>query len=661
MDANSMEEVGDKMDSSPAPHKERWNSNADSEQEHTQIIKIKRSGSVSSSGSSSRNVGRRQHLRGLMYDRLVAPLQRHWLLTIFAVAFIVTLAGGINASFGFYKRSSSVFTTYAQMRPTRVSSVAVIENLRGMVFSNLVGNPAQFATWSSGLKSKGIDPYLAAIPALAAQLAIDTNPPVYRAYVARKSSSISDYTVEDLLASDLLNTVVEGAQIALNYMNYGALTPSVVASISELRFLTDNWEPVILACRDMLKAPLNDYIVTNGSIALLLWCWFAGSLAVLLMALALVDRKLLHEFFNNQTIVVGLVQQVPRIAAADLVMQFEEAIEDFIAINGVDDGEDGLNVRGAGNVQKQLEKASLSTSRSGSSTNRQSERLESRTRQIKTRIIAGIAVIALSVASIYIFTLRTLDIASYVEYLIQSTDRRQNIITLRLVTREFFSGSSAIDPGLLVTMARGQISDTLALHNELTGPLALFMPNETRWTRDCTPTSPLYCATMVENSSIGWTRSLASVTMDTEILRFLQVATTVVDGMAAIPRPNPLDTSSALYKNWLLLLALSSDLQTRIFNAHSTLINTSQLEINANQAGTVVMFVTALVIAAAGYATLYFGVLRPLHRDAHAVITLIHHVPEPVVQKDVPKLLRFMESGGASLEVAASGEEDAAM
>ncbi|KAI9223184.1 hypothetical protein BC828DRAFT_376546 [Blastocladiella britannica] len=626
--------------------------------------RVQRSGSVSSAGSTTHRVARKTQLRVMLYERFMAPLRNYWLLLAFAVGFLVTLSGGLTSSLGYFDTSQNIVQTFVLTRTIRTSGMAILEALRGIVFSNVAARPTEFAQWYTALTTSGIPTYMSGIQFIAQQQAADPNLPMYRAYLSRVSPTSFDFTAVDLSSLQMLEIVAQGAHIAATYSSYGALTPALVASTAELRFLPDNLEQILIAVRDILRSSVEHYIKVNASISFALWCWFAGSMAVLIVGVVVFDQKLLKLFFVRQHIGLNLLEEIPRSTAADLVTHYEEAIEDFFSIYGLDDDSRGIGYMpngvtggGAGAHQNAEDEA---VSKQDTATAAQSATsTRSHSFNIRVSMAGGVAIIALAVAAIYIFTLQTLNVSNFLQLVVDSARRRQDILAVRVLTREYFMASTAVKPETILTLSRSYLADIADLHQALTGPIGRLIPKESLWVRDCSPTSPLYCASMVEAPEIGWTRSLASVPLDTEIARFLQVATAVVDGMSAIPRLDPFDTSSAVYKQWQLMLALSNDLQVRMFNMHLLQLAMISDEINANQAGTVGMFALAIIVSVLFCGGVAGYVMVPLRADSKALVAALHQVPESALQKEARKLGNFIDSGGAALEmVSSTGDED---
>ncbi|KAI9175686.1 hypothetical protein H9P43_006050 [Blastocladiella emersonii ATCC 22665] len=231
-------------------------------------------------------------------------------------------------------------------------------------------------------------------------------------------------------------------------------------------------------------------------------------------------------------------------------------------------------------------------------------------------------------------TLRSVQLQENMELMVASNDRRYYVDAA-----PFQRCAAASVPS---STSRTCTSDS-SLINQLLPELSI-LP------RDCS--IPGNCDGVVDRPEIDFTRSVASLPLNSEIDRMLDVASQVIDLMATTST-NTSDLSSQAYKQWSLLMALTDDIVLRLGLIDSSIQAVLNQRVAQSQSFCILTF-AAFVIATCSCLAAYIAlVIRKLQREARSLTTLLYLIPQPML-KELGELSRFLEPGGLTLQMSSS-------
>ncbi|KAI9220843.1 hypothetical protein BC828DRAFT_103844 [Blastocladiella britannica] len=195
------------------------------------------SGSQTSGTSASRVERHKANMRRVLNERVIRPLRTvRIVLTFGFLFFVATLIGFIVCLQMFNATVDVLQNQFATSRTARRLVSVVLENVRLMVFNNLLGAQADFNTALAALKANIAILSTQLLPVVAQSWNyLKTPPPLFRVYKALLSPTSVDYQALSYNALQISQTVVQAGQTALVYANFGQLTPDIFSNAPELR------------------------------------------------------------------------------------------------------------------------------------------------------------------------------------------------------------------------------------------------------------------------------------------------------------------------------------------------------------------------------------------------------------------------------------------
>ncbi|KAI9179302.1 hypothetical protein H9P43_005965 [Blastocladiella emersonii ATCC 22665] len=134
----------------------------------------------------------------------------------------------------------------------------------------------------------------------------------------------------------------------------------------------------------------------------------------------------------------------------------------------------------------------------------------------------------------------------------------------------------------------------------------------------------------------------------------LDVASEVIDLMA-LSSTNATDTSSQVYRKWLLLTTLADDVAARLNLIDGAIQGVLNQRVTQSQALCILTFVALVLATCACLAAYVVLAIRKLQREARALTTLLYLISHPM-PKELREINRFLESGGLTLHTAPEEE-----
>ncbi|KAI9217547.1 hypothetical protein BC828DRAFT_254515 [Blastocladiella britannica] len=298
--------------------------------------------------------------RRLLLERVTKPLSNIWVLYVSTFLLLVSMSAGFAGCLQFFNATmTTINVQFYATREARKNAVALLENLRLMVYANVMHLPTEFASAVQAIGSSLADVSGAQIPIIAQYLASLPSPPQQFAMyspVLQNGSQTIDYEVHLYSALGLLGAIVKASNIAMVYNAFGALTPAVWATVPELVFLQANWMEILAALISLPDAGINAYntLVNNSTILLVvalcvslaLVCLnaFIALRAVCPLFYSLTRMKILSQilqvlwgYFNEEQQIQRLLLTMPRRTASTLLATIEEEIENFIEVTSGED------------------------------------------------------------------------------------------------------------------------------------------------------------------------------------------------------------------------------------------------------------------------------------------------------------------------------------
>ncbi|KAI9176011.1 hypothetical protein H9P43_006375 [Blastocladiella emersonii ATCC 22665] len=599
-----------------------------------------RAGSHTSGTSASRTQRQALQMRRSLLERVSRPLNSNKLMVISCLLFLGSIIIGFYACLLFFSGTSTLLDRFRLMRSARAAANTALESVRNVMFFNMFKLYDSVATSVALLKTQ-IGIMSAALPNLASwDTAADITPAKFRLYQARFLTNINNYVAMDATPLDVYRIVLQAAQITLAYTAPGAFTPAIWTSIPELRILTDNLPNVFAGLKAISQASVDEYsslVATNLGIMTL--CCVSSAVFLCGAGIA-VYHSVVHRYFVNEDHVVTLLRSLPKRAASNLLTQIEEDIESFREITDEDDFE----ASDAGEAKQLSAARAAGTGRV----------VTDRRRKFKIMVLAAILAIGGMAAGMFTVTIQSSSLQNDMARLVLSSDRRFNVVVARFFSLEFYSPDTTVSAASSVRNSRSAMLDLIDSHSRLvrdTDGIASILPADCIYPRNCDV--PSNCPDLQEDPASGLTRSVASLPLDTEILRFADAEDQVINTMA-MATTNISDTTTASYRTWRLSLALATDIQTRLTAMHTRFELYMISRVSYSSTLCILMFVGTLVTSVIAILVFVVWGVQRLRHEARTLTAVMHLIPGPML-KEAPALLKFIESGGVALDMDAAG------
>ncbi|KAI9182950.1 hypothetical protein H9P43_003866 [Blastocladiella emersonii ATCC 22665] len=602
-----------------------------------------RAGSQTSGTSASRTQRQALQTRRSLLERLSRPLTSNAMMIVSCFLFLGSMILGFYACMQFFNSTSTLLARFRLMRTSRAAATTALESVRNVMFGNMykiydyvAGAVAQLRTQIAIMSS--------ALPDLAAwDTASTVTQPKFRLYQARFLTNINNFVAVDATPLDIYRILLQSAQLTLAYTAPGAFTPAIWTSTPELRILTDNLPNVFAGLKAISYVSVNEYsdLVSTNLVIMMLCC--ASSIVFLCGVGMIVYRSVFHRYFLNEERVATLLRSVPKRVASNLLTQIEEEIESFREVTDGDEFE-------GGSLGEMQQPPSARIAGSG-------QVATDRGRKFKLMVLAAILAIGGMTAGMFTVTVQSSSLQTDMTRLVTSSDRRFSVVMARFFSLEYYSPDPTVSASSSVRNSRSAMLDMIAGHAQLVSDINGFpsiLPADCIYPRDCNV--PANCPDLQEAPEFGFTRSVASLPLDTVIQRFMDAEDQVINSMA-MTTTNITDTTTASYRTWRLSLALSVDILTRLTAMHDRFEGYMLGRLSYSSALCIVMFVATLAVSATAVIVFVLWGVQRLRREARTLTAVLHLIPAPLL-KEAPAVLKFIESGGVALDMdtAAAGE-----
>ncbi|KAI9222964.1 hypothetical protein BC828DRAFT_377095 [Blastocladiella britannica] len=444
------------------------------------------------SGTSMSKVHRQKlQLRAAVTERVVQPLYATSVMyTFLALTFAAMTLGFVICQRLFTATTSVMNDDFRSAQDARNDGLKIADSIRALVYANGIQSQPAFTSAQATIGSMIQELEGQIIPKVAACLAnLTTPPPTFRMYTAHLLPNVTDYSVLTLSGLDTAKLVVLAGKLTLSYP-YRALTPAVIATIPELRFVTDNLSVILQALKSLPETGIQSYlqlmISSEGSMIFNLVC----TLLILAGMFFYVDRMILRKYFKHESEITRLLLSVPRSAASHLVTEVEEAIESFREVTE----EESDTLAGLQSPAALLTRPDVVGKNRGGP-------------QYRLRLFGTAALLITTGLTIgmYALTLRMINLSSSLVVMSDSANQRFYTSAIQLYTREFVSQDPAVSLSAIIKNTRGQLSDLTGLHQSLVADpngLGLLLPVLTVYPRNCTNVRE---CKITENLAIGFT------------------------------------------------------------------------------------------------------------------------------------------------------------
>ncbi|KAI9184456.1 hypothetical protein H9P43_003509 [Blastocladiella emersonii ATCC 22665] len=605
-----------------------------------------RPGSKTSGSSLSRAERARAATRRQMMERLTRPLRRVWEVAVPSVLFFGSVIGGFALCIDFFNATTDLLHRFEVSSNAIAYSVELIRQLRALVNYNALGNVAG----ALGAAKKMEESYASTVALLESLSQWDsqssTQAAMTRLYWTQIiSANSTDFTPVDLPPLQVLGLVVQAASIASGFKAPGVLTTDLFIATPELRLLGYNMMSILYGLEELPDVIIQDYAGSVNKSVITMFLTLALSISFFLAVSVVIFRLVLNRFFANESHTLAILSTLPPSAASALVTEMEDEIENFCEVTG------DADEAGAGGAAAEVDSPSTATTRasSGSTGTR-------RTLRYRAALAAGWLIASTFVLSMFLVALKSSSVTVPINQMIKSSNRGFHMSVCSVFTREFFSVDTTVSDAESIRQTRSSILDLRTIHQQLTVDdrgLSQLLPALTVVPR---PLSSL--SGIVARPDLGFTAEMASLPLNTELSRYIEVITRLMDQVVQSktdPTFDATNTTTTAYRTWQLSELLSNDILPRL-NAIGDALQTSMAnEVSFNMTLCSVMLAFALITGVA-LAGLYAGVaLRRLRREAKTLACIMHLLPAAVV-KDAPDVARFIETGGMSLEAVASGD-----
>ncbi|KAI9221539.1 hypothetical protein BC828DRAFT_380693 [Blastocladiella britannica] len=459
-------------------------------------LKNVESGSQLSGTSASRTVRIKVQMRRMLFERFVRPLSHLQLLHASSLMLVTSIVIGFIICLQFFAAGQvALDSRFTIARNARRDVIALIENMRLMVYANSLQQPATFAAAVSTLRSTMATLLTDSLPSMAAyDSSVHDQVTKTPLYMPHSTGSRMDYLPTSYSPVEVVNTIVQAAQIALSMDTYGALTPSIWASTTDLNFISANYMSILGAVQTIPDFGVNAFNALVHSSTLQLALTLVVSILLLLATVFIAWKISLSEYFFLELRIQKLMMQLPRKVAAELVTSYEEEVENFqeFSANASESMED-TDIRLVG--------AATATQDAGNKPRRGKKYYVAMS--TSTALIFGLLL------AMYLFTFNSTKIEADMSRLYKSSNRRSLSTCARIVSREYTFADGVLSVAEILQYTRSAVQTITDLQNGLEEDmegLNVLIPGLTILSRNCS--LPGACANVQPNLAVGFPLSV---------------------------------------------------------------------------------------------------------------------------------------------------------
>ncbi|KAI9190132.1 hypothetical protein H9P43_001565 [Blastocladiella emersonii ATCC 22665] len=596
--------------------------------------------SQTSGTSVSRAERQRMHLRRVILDRISQPLKGLWRTAVPAVLFLVSVVVGYVLCLAFFGQTIDVLNMFDRCRSARLESLAIVESLRGMVFSNTFN-----ASVPLGLNATRIRNSLAVgssllTPLSAWETTTSVTAPQFRFFTVEPDTGGARHvSANDFSPMDVFRLILQAGNLGVGLAAPGRLTAERFLATPELRVLVDNHFGVFDGLRALAEMGVQEYNVLVGNTVLLMMLSLSLSLCFLLFTIAVTYFQLIKRYLRNQDHVFALLARMPKRTAANLLTGMEEEIESFRDVTATDNDDD---------LELELKRTAPSTNGAPSAAGA----VPRRRREFQLASVSSLAVIGVLVLAMFLVALGSTSLRGNIRRINNSLNRRFFSAELRFYTWELYGPDSAIRDDEAIRGAHSSLLDLSTLHTALVNDpdgMSKIVPDYTIQPRNCTILTN--CPGVVENAEIGFTIGIASMPLNSAIDRYIRVSSALLDQLA-MPGVSLSNTSSPAFTTWRLQLAMMNDLGNRLFTTNSKFREVMLKQLDDSTLFCTIAFLANLVSIVTIAAIFYIRGPLKLRREAYTIVSVLHLIPQSALA-EAPPIAKFLEQGGISLEIAA--------
>ncbi|KAI9155995.1 hypothetical protein H9P43_009105 [Blastocladiella emersonii ATCC 22665] len=439
---------------------------------------------------------------------------------------------------------------------------------------------------------------------------------------------------------DVFRSILAAGSISAGLTAPGALTSYKFQHTAELRLLTDNFKTIFDALRSMVEVSIREYEDLAAQMLVLMMIALAASIFFLLLTIGVAYISVFHRYFRHQDHVLNLLRKIPKRAAADMLTSIEEEIESFREVTATSPEEE---------IEGDMKRRSPGTDGSSTAT------VPHRSRNYK--VAAGVALLVIGglLSGMFITSLQSTSLREDIHRLTLSANRRFHMTEAVMYTIEYFSPDHIISNSDCVKGVQSTLLDLFTEHSILVNDpngLSIMIPEHTIYPRDCVKTA---CPGVVERPEIGFTNAIASLPLDSEMDRYIDVTTRLADSMAST-LTNLTDPASPEVETWQLSMAISADLMYRIAAANDVFRGTMSGRVAYSMMSCIVMLIATVAAIVATVASFLVLGVKKLRREARSLCSVLHLL-SPAALKDTPNIAKFLENGGLTLEALTSSGE----
>ncbi|KAI9222530.1 hypothetical protein BC828DRAFT_21505 [Blastocladiella britannica] len=198
--------------------------------------KVGKLGSDTSGTSASKIQRQKQMLRLAVTDRVLQPLYATQPLYFAVLVTLATCAAGFIVCRGLFTATvNTLAVVFDHARQTRIQAVNIIDDIRGIVYANILNDRDMFNTYYGGLVASVYDMVTRRLPnVMASQATLTTAPPTFRMFQAQQLKGVNDFAAVSLNGLQTAQKVVLAGKMVLGY-SFGQLTSDASTSVSGIR------------------------------------------------------------------------------------------------------------------------------------------------------------------------------------------------------------------------------------------------------------------------------------------------------------------------------------------------------------------------------------------------------------------------------------------
>ncbi|KAI9218736.1 hypothetical protein BC828DRAFT_387806 [Blastocladiella britannica] len=600
--------------------------------------KVGKLGSDTSGTSASKMQRQKQMLRLTVTERVLQPLHATQPMYFAVLAiFAACIIGFIVCRELFATTVTTLTVVFDDARQTRFQAANIIDYVRGIVYANMISERDLFNQNYAGLAAAVQDMVSSKLPGvLASQAALTVPPSTFRMYQSYQLTGVYDFTAVTLNGLQTAQWVVLAGKLALGY-SYGALMPEVCSAISSIRFLTDNLAAIFQALATLPDSGIVAYMqLLNGSQGLLYGTMIC-TLVALLAAIVYADQMIIGKYFETESQLTRLLLSVPRSTASHIVTNLEEELEAFREVTDVDsltlEQHRLAAINGRGDQGKPHMKGR---------------------RWYRLAMSITFVLIASVTAGMYAATLSLVNQQSNMHVVVLSGTRRYLITALNIFSREYISPDWTISPETCIKNNRGALLDLATTHSTLVNDvdgLSFLFPSLTVYPRDCTAIGS--CGNMTEIPAIGFTRQVAGQSANAELDQFIYESTLFVNSMTLgdTTSGNISNATDPRYIRWKLMAALGNDVMNRVDEVNGAMLALILTQVTSLSTLTMAAFAVQVVLVLVAVGAFVSVGLPRVRIEGKTLTAMLYLIPEPLMIKEVPRIHKFVESGGLIVDL----------